>query len=50
LGSEQIVARYCRSQADPGAFSINDEYTQKENMMVANQLMQQNGKAPTMHL
>ncbi|KAL0054133.1 hypothetical protein WJX82_004373 [Trebouxia sp. C0006] len=39
-----------KSRADWGAFSINDGYTQKEKIMMANQLMQQNGKAPTMHL
>ncbi|KAL0023453.1 hypothetical protein WJX79_004673 [Trebouxia sp. C0005] len=38
------------SRADWGAFSINDGYTQKEKMMIADQLMQRNGKAPTMHL
>ncbi|DBA66133.1 TPA: hypothetical protein ACH3X2_002608 [Trebouxia sp. C0005] len=38
------------SRADRGAFSINDGYTQKEKIMMADQLMQRNGKAPTMHL
>jgi len=47
LCSGQSVVCYCRSRDDRGAFSINDGSTQKEKIMMADQLMQQNGIAPT---
>ena len=46
----QKCAVVCRSYADRGAFSLNDGYSQPEKVKMADAFMQQNGKAPTMHL